>query len=271
MTRIKTTLSRAVLAVGLAMAAASAQAVPIIFDFTGTVRETQYYDWVNQTGGTDLSLAGQAVTGRIVVEVDGLRPHETTTASGTTVGYTDSILNPTELITSQLNIAGVNYDVGAYSGDTGFVFAFDSSGVPPCEGCAVVRDLLAVTDGSREYWLPDGVVPPPGEYGARDLRINWIDGGTAPDFVDLSNGFEPLDMLQMLTGLIPSGSYEDAVWDCAADETCTVTSSSRTFFQINTMNVHTTSVPEPGTLALFAVGLLGGAVARRSSAKGAAR
>lgn len=266
MTATQSVLSRVVLAVGLGMAAASAQAVPIIFDFTGTVRHTYHNDWVNQTSGYDLSLAGQAVTGRIVVQVDGLRPRETTTASGTTVGYTDSILDPTELITSELNIAGVNYDVGAYSGDTGTVFAFDSSGLPPCEGCAVVRDLLAVTDSSREYWLPDGVVPPPGEYGARDLRINWIDGGTAPDFVNLSNGFEPLDIHQMLMGLIPSGSYEEAVWDCAGEE-CTVTSSSRTFFNINMMSVHTPSVPEPGTLALFAVGLLGGAVARRSKAK----
>lgn len=270
MKRTDAVLGKAALAVSLGMAAASAQAVPIVFDFTGTVNLTQYYDTVTQVSGTDLSMAGQVVTGRLVVETDGLDPYTETGSSGTRIGYSDLIMNPIELITSELYIGGVAHDVGLYSGDSGGVSAFEASGLPTCVGCSRDYDRLTITDSSLEYWLRDGVnnpPPPPGEYSSRFLSLGWSDPNQSPDFIDLSNGFEPLDLIQLASVLIPGASYTVNTADCA-DRRCTVTRSSHTIFNIDSLTVSTSSVPEPGTLALFAVGLLGGAVVRRSAVKG---
>jgi len=263
-------MSRVACAISLGVAASSAHAVPMIFDFTGTVRDTYYYDWVNQTGGTDLSQAGQVVTGRIVLELDDLASFNETTERGTSISFVDLLNTPSEPITSELSIGGVAHDVGAYSGDGGALLAFDSRGLPSCEGCSPERDRLTISDRSMEYWLRDGVdapPPPPGEYLFRSLTLGWSDPDLAVDFIDLSQGFQPLDLIQWVSALVPGAFYITSVMDCA-DRQCVTTSNSQTNFIINSLTISTPSVPEPGTLALFAVGLLGGAVARRSAAKG---
>jgi hypothetical protein len=251
------------------MAAASAHAVPMVFDFTGTVSATYHSDYVNQTHGTDVSQAGQIVTGRIVLELDDLASFNEATERGTYISFVDLLNTPSEPITSELSIGGIAHDVGAYSGDGGALVAFDSRGLPACEGCSPERDRLSISDRSMEYWLRDGAdapPPPPGEYSYRSLTLNWNDPDWAVDFIDLSQGFQPLDLIQWVSTLVPGAFYVTSVMDCA-DRQCTTTSSSETRFIINSLAISTPSVPEPGTLALFGIGLLGGAVARRSAVK----
>jgi hypothetical protein len=241
----------------------------MVFDFTGTVLNTQYYDWTDNSNGTDLSMAGQAVIGRIVVETEGLSPSLTNDTSGIRYSYGDLLMDPRELITSELNIGGVAVDVTPYSGNSGGVSAFEASGLPTCEGCSRDYDRLRITDSSLEYWLRDGVdnpPPPPGQYSSSFLTLGWTDAAGSTDFLDLSNGFEPLDLIDLMSTLVPYMFYTTTVSDCA-DRACTSIQYSQMNFDITSLTVQTPSVPEPGTLALFAVGLLGGAMARRSAVK----
>ena len=254
MARTTAVFSRVALAVGLGVAAASAHAVPIVFDFAGTV-----------TSG--VSAIGEAVAGQIVVETDGLFHNAYTSTPGTWVTYTDLSSNPVDLITSQVSIGGNAYDVGVYSSDHSSLTAFDSSGLPACDGCAVSSDYVTVTDWSMSYWPSNASdpVPPPGEYLGRRLALQW--NTPALDFVDVSNGCEPLDLVSMLTTLLPTGYFRDETWACA-DLRCTGTGIQQTNFRVDSLSVQTPSVPEPGTLALFGIGLLGGAVVRRAAVKG---
>ena len=142
------------LVVGLSVAAGAAHAVPIVFDFTGTVWQgTQHYDFVNQVGSTDVSTAGQVVTGRVVVETDGLLRSVYSQSNGTSITHTDMVMDPAELVTTELFIGGIAYDINVDLGNHGGgLSAFDSNGGPSCAGCtdsAILQPALLPGMGSR--------------------------------------------------------------------------------------------------------------------------
>lgn len=272
MMRTKAVLGRALLAAGLSVAAGAAHAVPIIFDFTGTVSGgTRYDDFVNQVGSTDLSTDGQVVTGQIVIETDGLLRSSQSQTNGTRISYDDAITDAADLFTSKLFIAGVEYDVGLHSGDNGRLSAFDSSGVPNCIGCTPAADSLSLFDSSSDHWsLAGSPPPPPGQYYSRRLSLTWQPADGRADFIDSSSGIEALDFVSLIEGLVPTGRYSELTLGCEG-LMCTIDRAVDTRFTISSLTAHTPSVPEPGTLALFAAGLLGAGFARRSLMKGPAR
>ncbi|WP_202624174.1 PEP-CTERM sorting domain-containing protein [Steroidobacter agaridevorans] len=256
-------LARAALAASLGLAAGAAQAVPIVFEFAGTVGETRIHDAVGNLLALDYSLSGQTVTGRIVVETDGLAVRTYTNQFGSSQSLLDYLFDPPEQITSELFIGGVMYDVGAYSGDTGHLWGIDSSGVP-----GAGPDLFDVSDVSMEYWYNEalgGPRPAPGEYQYRQFGLQWTDPANPLDLVDLSNGLQPLDVLPLLTGLLPRAYYTQERMYCD-DTGCSTLTISDTDFSINSLTVSTANVPEPGTLALFGIGLLGSGLVRRRKA-----
>jgi hypothetical protein len=257
MKRTSAVLGKVALAASLGIAASPAHAVPIVFDFSGTV--------TGVTGGN--SVIGQSVLGRFVVETDGLVARTETYASGTSVSYNDFPADPVDLITSQVTIGDIAYEVGVYGSNQSALSAFDSSGLPPCAGCSIASDAVELHDWSMGYWPLDGSgpAPAPGMYPGLRLILRW--DSAALDFIDLSNGFEPLGLLSTLTTLLPSGIFSEETYNCAGRACYPGVGDLRTDFRVDSLTIHTPSIPEPGTLALFAVGLLGGAVARRSTAK----
>lgn len=258
--RTKIATARATMIAALSLGAGAAHAVPIVFEFTGTVTSRT----ISSTSGVtaDDSLNGQAVSGRIVLETDGLLPPRTTPSPrGTFIAHTDSTLDTLDLITTELSIAGVSYDMGLHPTNSGHILAFDSSGLPPCPGCSPVRDILVLQDTSQhQYWdMPSSV------NHRRDVLLSWSDESNPFGFVDLSNGFDPLVWLPVMSTLLPTGQLLDSTGDCA-DDICTIVEETSTSFSISSLTVSAANVPEPGTLALFAVGLLGVAMGRRRQA-----
>ena len=254
MARTTAIIGRAVLAVGLGVAASSAHAVPMVFDFTGAVISS--YHATGSVVTTDWSVAGQSVTGRFVIETDGLTRGSQTGSTGTTVTYADPVADGMDVITTELLINGVSYDVDINPGDRGGISMTDA-----VDGA----DRLSITNKSAGYWGTP--MPHAGPYSSRYLTLTWPGTSPAGDFIDLTQAIEPLDLVPLMTALMPVGFYSELTFNCA-DDRCATTGSTSTNFVVTSLRVQAPGVPEPGTLALFAVGLLGGAVARRSTAKG---
>jgi hypothetical protein len=262
MKRTHAVLGKAALAMSLGTAAVSAHAVPIVFDFTGTVSYTINY--LNGQSTEDRTLAGQAVVGRITLETDGLVTTTGTRPWGAFSAHAD-LLGGADLITNELSIGGVRYDVDLYPDRFGELSALDAND-EPCPGplCYLDSDLITIADWSSQSLS----AAPNSDYFERSLSLTWS-GATTGDplgFVDLSVTFDPSNLMSVLAGILPEhGYYEQTTWSCAADVyDCTNTAFTTTAFSIDSLTMHTPSVPEPGTLALFAIGLLGSGVARRS-------
>ena len=242
----------------LALAASSAQAVPLTFAFTATVRETIIFNEFGQAT-FDPSHNGAAVTGAITIETDGLVRDEFVATDGTYLQFFEPNNLAVALISSVLDIGGIARDVGAYADNFGGLQVIDSSGPQPCgEGCSgLTPDQVVVFHGSTNF--PRIFAPLlTGVFDTRSLTLGWSDTETNPlGLIDLSNGFEPLDVLSIPIGTL-FGLFTQSV-DTCVDGECVQSSSTSTNFQFGSLTVSAAqmAVPEPGTLGLFVLGLLG--------------
>lgn len=253
MKRTESAFVSAALAAALSVAASSAHAIPITFDFAGIVQGTSIRDAAGNSIADD-SLNGQSVAGQIVIETDALVRRSYVSPYGTIPLLYDEPGDSTEAVTSELAIGGVTYDTGAYTRDNGWITGYEYA------LSLLLPDYFSVVDGSMQW---DSQLLPPGEYLSRQLTLYWSDLDNPFGLIDLTNGLQPFDVLPLLTGLMPTGSYLQETRQYNADGTSSTVTLANTRFLINSIAISTANVPEPGTLALFGVGLLGSVVVRR--------
>ncbi|WP_116812661.1 PEP-CTERM sorting domain-containing protein [Steroidobacter cummioxidans] len=247
MKRTKAVLARAALAATVGFVTGAANAVPIVFDFTGTVTESFFTDF-GSIQNYDPSMPGRSVTGRITVETDQLQlqAHVYPGQRWTTLSETGGA------ITSDLVIGGVSYDAGAFARATGYVDGLEYPSDP-----FLRSDRVGVADASTQLYSQ------PGQYLSRQFGLYWSDPNNSEDLIDLANGFDLVSLLPVLATLAPFGYYQEQTRQCFNADACVTLGTNFTSFSIDSLAISTGNVPEPSTLALFGVGLLGSAVARR--------
>jgi PEP-CTERM motif-containing protein len=260
MKRAQRLLAHTAVVATLALGAGAAQAIPLTFAFTATVRETNIFDESGHVT-SDPSHNGEAVNGAIVVETDGLFRDTFNDDFGTSLLFFQ--LTNAGLFSSTLTIGGTAVDVLTYANDTGSLRVIDSNGPVPCgDGCSTLTpDQVGVGVGSTNFpRIFDE--PLSGAFDSRSLGLGWFDPDNPLGLVDLSNPFEPLDVLNIPLRQV-FGSFSQQTETCV-DSLCSFTSDISTIFTINsfTVTAATVPVPEPGTLSLFLLGLLATAGAR---------
>jgi hypothetical protein len=89
-----------------------------------------------------------------------------------------------------------------------------------------------------------------------------INSPSSPSYIDLD---QPFDVASILSYAFPnlSLSYTNATMSCHSAGACTSITHDQTRFNITSFTRTDLSVPEPGTLGLLAMGLLGAGLARR--------
>ena len=256
MKRAQRLLAHTAVITALALGASSAQAVPITFAFTASVGSTFIFDeFGNAT--LDPSHNGELVTGAIVIETEGLQRDTFTGNFGTSLFFSE----PTNggLVSSTLTIGGSAIDVGAYDNDSGYLRILDSAGPTPCgAGCSsLTPDQVGVAHFSTNSpQVFDG--PLNGAFDSRSLTLGWLDPENPLGLIDLSNPFEPLDVLNIPLGPQIFGLFDQQVETCT-NNVCTITSAISTNFTFSSLTATAAAVPvpEPGTLSLLLLGVLG--------------
>lgn len=257
MSKNNSLVAQATLLAVLGIASVSAHAVPIVFEFTGTAGTTSTFDWQTGQGSSDSALLGQSVVGRITLETDGLTPFTTNTPGYFNLGYSNGASDPLRLVTRELTIGGVDYSNSAYPSQFGGIVSQDFLWPGGFDRISVQHSFSQCPGGSSTV---------DGQYSSNTLYMEWHDPNDAHGLVDSTLGFDPSSIVSMLNALPIVASYTTGIISCV-DGTCRSATQSTTFFEINSSLVHTPSVPEPGTVALFAVGLLGTGLARRRKAR----
>lgn len=264
---------RAALAAALGLATHAASAIPITVAFSGTVQSTEITVFGSGGGTTqDPSLNGQAFSAWITIDTDGLVRSQGTDGQGiTTLQFNDLASEPAEWTTSGLTIAGVSYDVGIYQRDYGQISVIEFPG-PICTPttpttCYDRPDYVNISDRSAEYAVGSA---PDGQF--QDIRLNFNSRSlTDPNgVIDLSQAFEATDLLTLPLTTV-GANFASVTRECL-NGTCTTAALTNIAFSVSSWSITTPdsvsagNVPEPSTLALLAVGLLGTAATRRARA-----
>jgi len=255
-TQSKGFLALVVLAV---TAAAPASAIPVVFDIEAIVRGSNAIDYATGAVTPNDLLIGQSVTSQIVIDTDAFAPPVlVSTEAYDRITYSD-IVGEALGISVSLNIGGVLMDVLPFEQDHGQVDFLDSHG--PIVGCGGACSSMTPDSWgihTRSFNFGPGVV---------GTRLFSLVAGETTDPLVPGSGMSWLDFSQpvnldlLLTLPTASDSFPlslsltDGSFDCTNG--CRQTGSQSTFMTITSLTRTSTSVPEPGSLGLLAVGFAG--------------
>jgi len=253
------------LAVG-AVATLPAHAVPVVFDFTGTISQHGGYDYSSGTyqGWEEWDSAGTAFSAQFIVETDLFGPMAT---GENEYARSANFAALPGAITASFSIGGVPMALPRFNTEASFINAADSKGFVtfPSGGWSIVPDQWNVNFRSRE-------VTPQGYTSLFDFSVGAAEdidpvnmtGGTSMfSFEDITS---PLSLVTL-----PIGSpyrFKDVQFSLenyTCNPTCRVLDGEYWYTTVTsvTRTVGTTAVPEPATLALLLAGMGGALLMRR--------
>lgn len=254
-------VTAAIVALGFS---ASANAVIMSFEFSGYVNQAWRIDQ-NGAATSDPSYIGQTMFATITLESDALERLAYTTPDASYLGFYEAETAP-ESVHSSLFIGGVAHDVGVHAFNGGGVSYIDSRRDPICQFCGGVSDQFSIRDNSYD----DGMAP--GNYGFRSLYLGSaalsdpLDPSAGLDYIDFSQYLDASSALTLPLASLYAG-YSEGIMTCDAPDdvalVCSHSSELSLGFTVTSLTRTVQSVPEPGSLALFGLGLTGLFASRR--------
>jgi len=232
-----------------ACCAAPTFAVPLVFDFAGSVLTQAHFDAPTGIRTFDDAAVGQAFSAQLEIDTDRFMPGSLTDAFSfrDLLFFTD--IGGTSPWTSSLTIGGNAIDVGIHDRNYAYVELQDTKNPGVGDSLLVVArsDLsgpLGVTNSSLMQLV---------------AFETYSAGQTPPGYIDLDL---PFDVDSLLTVALPNLrlSYGTSSFDCQASNLCFFAASDTTDFLVTSVTRSVrgaTDVPEPGTLGLFAGAMLG--------------
>lgn len=253
----KLAASAAIVAFGFSV---SANAVIMSFEFSGYVNHASRIDQ-NGVGTSDPSYIGQSMFATITLDSEALERFAHTLPEASYLYFSGTA---PEAVQSSLLIGGVARDIGVHAFNGGGVVYTDSRRDPTCQFCGGPVDQFSIGHSSQD----DGMEP--GDYGFRSLYLNSaalsdpLDPSAGLDYIDFSQYLDAFSALSLPLASLFAG-YSEGIMTCDAALVCSTSSELSLGFTVTSLarTIQSVSVPEPGALALFGLGLTGVFASRR--------